>query len=139
MRVALADVAESLASLATVNADLPVDHAALAAVDVGCQFVWMGMTPASAAAYRAMLPPDAVVAGVSRLIARTLSRRIDGSNLVNTTNQAISDSVASHRGQGRNLRSSGPHAASTNATFCPETAVRWLRPLARKRSTIARG
>ena len=67
------------------------------------------------------------------------ARTIDGSNRVKLTNQRINPSVATHRHVGRSTRSNGAAAISTKDTFCPDTAVRWDRPLARNLSTIARG
>ncbi len=71
--------------------------------------------------------------------AITPARRIDGSKRVITTNQAITDTVTAHRSAGRNRTSSGPHAASTNATFCPDTAVKCDSPLARNRAVMSSG
>ncbi len=45
--------------------------------------------------------------------AITPARRIDGSNRVSATNQAISPTVSSHLGHGRSRTRSGPHAART--------------------------
>ncbi len=71
--------------------------------------------------------------------AITPALRIDGSNRVIATNQAITPTVSSHLGHGRNRTSSGLHAARTNATFCPDTAVKCDNPLARNRSIMSRG
>lgn len=67
------------------------------------------------------------------------ARTIDGSKRVNATNHKINPTVTPSRGHRRKRRSNGPQAASTNATFCPDTAVRWERPLALNRSIIACG
>ena len=67
------------------------------------------------------------------------ARTIDGSNRVKLTNHAINPNVTIHRLNGRSTRSNGPAAANTNATFCPDTAVRCDRPLARKRWIISIG
>ncbi len=67
------------------------------------------------------------------------ARSTDGSARVTTTNQPIRPSDAASRGIGRTRRSSGPAEASTKATFCPLTAVKWASPLTRNRSTMSLG
>ena len=72
-------------------------------------------------------------------IAMTPARSTDGSNRVSIMNQPISPSVADHRHHGRIRRKHGDAAASTNATFSPETAVRCDRPEVRNAVTIDSG
>ncbi len=67
------------------------------------------------------------------------ARRIEGSNRVRATNHTISATVTTQRGRGRSRTRIGPQAASRKLTFCPETAVRCDRPLARKRSIMSIG
>ena len=52
------------------------------------------------------------------------ARTIDGSKRVKATNHRINPTVTPSRGQRRSRRSTGPHAARTKATFCPDTAVK---------------
>lgn len=67
------------------------------------------------------------------------ARTIEGSKRVNATNHKINPTVTPSRGHRRSRRNNGPHAAKTKATFCPDTAVKWERPLALNRLIIARG
>jgi hypothetical protein len=67
------------------------------------------------------------------------ARITDGSNRVSSANHPMSTTVASHRARGRSRVSAGAATTRTKATFCPETAVKWARPDARKSSTSSRG
>ena len=71
---------------------------------------------------------------VAARIAITPARSTDGSKRVSAMNHATTATVAAHRHDGRNRRSNGKAAASTKATFCPDTAVRCERPDPRKAS-----
>ena len=77
--------------------------------------------------------------GVADSDAIAPARTIDGSNRVRLTNREDGLSVTTHRHHGRKTRNNGAAAINTNDTFCPDTAVRCDRPLARNRSIISRG
>ena len=66
--------------------------------------------------------------------AMAVARSTDGSNRVRAAKTTSTATVASHRVRGPNRRSSGPTAATTKATFSPDTTSRWLSPEPRKSS-----
>ena len=71
--------------------------------------------------------------------AMDAARSTEGSNRVSSANHSTRPTVASQRPRRPRRRSSGPAATSTNATFSPDTAVKWDNPDARNRSTMSGG
>jgi hypothetical protein len=100
-----------------------------------------GSTSSKAVTARARPRPPrtgrpAVVAATATA-AMAVARRTDGSKRVRRAKAPSTAKVAAKRTPSRRRRSAGPATASTNATFWPETARRWLRPEARKSSVVA--
>ena len=67
---------------------------------------------------------------------RTSPRSTEGSKRVTRPNSAMTATDATSLGQSRSRRSTGAVTASTKATFCPDTASRWVRPAPRKSSAM---
>ena len=67
------------------------------------------------------------------------ARSTDGSKRVSRPKSPTTVRVSRQRGQMRNRRSTGPAMSRTKATFCPDTARRWVRPAPRKSSAIGIG
>lgn len=102
----------------------------------------IGSTSTRAVIASARMRSDAagrpIVDATSASAAIATARRTDGSHLVRTPNARRIDTEATNRPRRARRRNSGAATAKTNATFCPETARRWLRPDARK-SSISSG
>lgn len=71
--------------------------------------------------------------------AMAVARSTDGSHRVSSANPASTARVATNRGPNRSRLSTGAAITSANATFCPDTASRWVRPAARKASVMSGG
>lgn len=81
--------------------------------------------------------PVSVAVAATTAIADAL--RTEGSKRVSSPNDAINATVTDQRHPRRSRRRSGPASTRTNATFWPETTITWVRPDARKSSTISTG
>ncbi len=77
--------------------------------------------------------PRAVAVMASAAMAT--ARSTDGSHRVNAPKVISTTTPATSRPRSPRRRSIGAATANTKATFCPETASRWVRPEARKSST----
>ncbi len=72
------------------------------------------------------------VQAVTAIMAMAVARSTDGSNRVTAANNRSSPIVAAQRVRAPSRRANGAAAASTNATFSPDTTSRWVRPDAAK-------
>ncbi len=78
-----------------------------------------------------------VTVAVQATAAITAARITDGSHPVSRPKKARITIVAAQRADSRSRRRSGPNNTRTKATFSPDTAKRWLKPLSRKRASRA--
>lgn len=84
---------------------------------------------------RTRLTGRPTVEAVMASAAMATALNTDGSHRVNTPKASTTPTPATSRARSPSRRNIGPATASTKATFCPETANRWLSPAARKSST----
>ena len=76
---------------------------------------------------------------MAEMPAIVTARTTDGSTRVMIANHAKINNVKTKRGDRLRRERTGATTAKINATFCPETAVRWARPLERNRRTMESG